>query len=310
MMTTSIGSTLALWEDVVMSMFCRNRLTRIISALAWLLLSGCSAVKVAYNNAPTLTYWWMDTEFNFNDSQVPVLKEKLASFHQWHRQQELPQYLDTLRQLQTLMGGPITPTQLCDIYAQGFNHAQRLGDEAAKPMSSLVVTLTPKQLSYFEKQRAKSLQKWREEWLDVSTEDRQKKRLKQVVERAETLYGRLDEAQTALLRQRIQNSVFDPKRTEIERLRRSQDIMAVLQEHAAGKSADRLSHVQAELMALTRRSLRSPDVSYRSYVDDLTRESCESLSELHNTSSPAQRRKALKTLQEYEADLRPLMLPL
>jgi hypothetical protein len=51
-------------------------------------------------------------------------------------------------------------------------------------------------------------------------------------------------------------------------------------------------------------------VSYRSYVDDLTRESCESLSELHNTSSPAQRRKALKTLQEYEADLRPLMLPL
>jgi hypothetical protein len=251
----------------------------------------------------------MDTEFNFNDSQVPVLKEKLASFHQWHRQQELPQYLDTLRQLQTLMGGPITPTQLCDIYAQGFNHAQRLGDEAAKPMSSLVVTLTPKQLSHFEKQRAKSLQKWREEWLDVSAEDRQKKRLKQVVERAETLYGRLDEAQTALLRQRIQNSVFDPKRTETERLRRSQDIMAVLQEHAAGKSADRLSHVQAELMALSRRSLRTPDAAYRSYVAELTRESCESLSELHNLSSPAQRRKALKTLQEYEADLRPLMLP-
>ena len=85
--------------------------------------------------------------------------------------------------------------------------------------------------------------------------------------------------------------------------------MAVLQEHAAGKSADRLSHVQAELMALSRRSLRSPDAAYRTYVAELTRESCESLSELHNLSSPAQRRKALKTLQEYEADLRPLMLP-
>ena len=307
MTTTSIVK--ALWEDVVMSMFCRNRLARIISALAWLLLSGCSAVKVAYNNAPTLTYWWMDTEFNFNDSQVPPLKEKLIAFHQWHRQQELPQYLETLRQLQTLFSGTTTPAQLCDIYAQGFNFAQRLGDEAARPLSGLVVTLTPKQLAYFSKQREKSLQKWREEWLDVSPQERQSKRLKQVVDRAEMLYGRLDEAQTALLRQRLQSSVFDPKRTEAERLRRNQDIMAVLQEHAVGKSADRLSHVQAELMALSRRSLRSPDASYRSYVDELTRESCEALSELHNTSSPAQRRKAIKTLQDYETDLRPLLLP-
>ena len=309
MMTTSIGSTLALWEDVVMSMFCRNRLTRIISALAWLLLSGCSAVKVAYNNAPTLTYWWMDTEFNFNDSQVPVLKEKLSAFHQWHRQQELPQYLDTLRQLQTLLSGQVAPAQLCDIYAQGFNFAQRMGDEAAKPMSGLVVTLTPKQLAHFSKQRDKSLQKWREEWLEVSVQERQNKRLKQVVERAEMLYGRLDDAQTALLRQRIQNSVFDPKRTEAERVRRNQDIMAVLREHASGNSTERLTHVQAELIALTRRTLRSPDASYRAYVEDLTRESCDSLSELHNLSSPAQRRKALKTLQDYDTDLRPLMLP-
>ncbi len=292
-----------------MSMFCRNRLTRIISALAWLLLSGCSAVKVAYNNAPTLTYWWMDTEFNFNDSQVPVLKEKLSAFHQWHRQQELPQYLDTLRQLQTLLSGQVAPAQLCDIYAQGFNFAQRMGDEAAKPMSGLVVTLTPKQLAHFSKQRDKSLQKWREEWLEVSVQERQNKRLKQVVERAEMLYGRLDDAQTALLRQRIQNSVFDPKRTEAERVRRNQDIMAVLREHASGNSTERLTHVQAELIALTRRTLRSPDASYRTYVEDLTRESCDSLSELHNLSSPAQRRKALKTLQDYDADLRPLMLP-
>jgi hypothetical protein len=307
MTTTSIVK--ALWEDVVMSMFCRNRLARIISALAWLLLSGCSAVKVAYNNAPTLTYWWMDTEFNFNDSQVPPLKEKLIAFHQWHRQQELPHYLETLRQFQTLLNSQVSPAQLCDIYAQGFNFAQRLGDEAARPMSGLVVTLTPKQLSHFEKQRAKSHQKWREEWLDVTPQERQAKRLKQVVERAEMLYGRLDEAQIALIRTRLQSSVFDPKRNETERLRRNQDIMAVLQEHAGGRSADRLSHVQAELMALSRRALRSPDASYRSYVDELTRESCESLSELHNTSSPAQRRKALKTLQDYDADLRTLLLP-
>lgn len=292
-----------------MFMLFRNRLTRVVGLVACLILSGCSAVKVAYNNAPTLSYWWLDTEFNFTDSQVPVLKEKLTAYHLWHRQQELPRYLETLRQLQALMPAAVTSAQLCDIYAQGFQHAQKLGDEAAKPMSSLLVTLTPKQLSYFEKQRAKSLQKWREEWLDVSPQERQTQRYKQVLERAEMLYGRLDEAQTLLLRQRLQHSVFDPKRTEAERLRRNQDIMAVLREHASASGGERLSQVQADLTALMRRTLRSPDATYRQYVDELTRESCDTLSELHNQSSAAQRRKALKTLQDYETDLRSLMLP-
>ena len=310
MMTTSRGEACeALWEDVGMSMLFCNRLLRIISALALVFLGGCSAVKVAYNNAPTLSYWWMDTEFNFNDAQVASLKEKLGAFHQWHRQQELPQYLDTLRQLQALMASSVTSDQLCQIYAQGMNHAQRLGDEASRSMSTLVVTLTPRQLSYFEKQRAKSLQKWREEWLEVSPQERQKKRFKQVVDRAEMLYGRLEEPQLALLRNRLQTSVFDPKRNEAERLRRNQDIMAVLREHAAGQGADRISHVQAELMALTRRTLRSPDANHRAYAEELTRESCDTLSELHNISSPDQRRRAIKTLQDYDSDLRPFVLP-
>lgn len=263
-------------------------------------------MKVAYNNAPTLTYWWMDTEFNFNDSQTQSLKDKLAAFHLWHRKQELPQYLETLRQLQALMNGPATSDQVCDIWSQAFEHAQRLGEEAAKPMSSIVVTLTPKQLAYFAKQREKSLQKWRDEWLDVSPEERQKKRLKQVLDRAESLYGRIDEAQTNALRQRVQTSIYDPQRNDRERLRRSQDILSVLREHSGG-SSDRLSHVQAELMALSKRSLRSPDANYRAYVDELTRESCTSLAELHNSTSAAQRRKALKNLQDYEGDLRLLM---
>lgn len=287
-------------------MFSRNRLAHIICALFVLLLSGCSAVKVAYNNAPTLTYWWMDTEFNFNDSQTQSLKDKLAAFHLWHRKQELPQYLETLRQLQALMNGPATSEQVCNIWSQAFEHAQRLGEEAAKPMSSIVVTLTPKQLAYFAKQREKSLQKWRDEWLDVSPEERQKKRLKQVLDRAESLYGRIDEAQTNALRQRVQTSIYDPQRNDRERLRRSQDILSVLREHSGG-SSDRLSHVQAELMALSKRSLRSPDANYRAYVDELTRESCTSLAELHNSTSAAQRRKALKNLQDYEGDLRLLM---
>ena len=34
-------------------------------------LSGCSALRLGYNTAPELAYWWIDGYADFDDAQAP-----------------------------------------------------------------------------------------------------------------------------------------------------------------------------------------------------------------------------------------------
>ena len=57
-------------------------LPRIIGLLALLLaLSGCSAVKLGYANAPSLAYWWLNDYVEFSDAQTPKVRDALDRLH-------------------------------------------------------------------------------------------------------------------------------------------------------------------------------------------------------------------------------------
>jgi hypothetical protein len=49
---------------------------RILLALAaLLLLPACSAIKLGYQQLPTLSYWWLDSTVSFSGNQTPAAKE-------------------------------------------------------------------------------------------------------------------------------------------------------------------------------------------------------------------------------------------
>lgn len=279
-------------------------LPRIIGALLLVLLAGCSAIKIGYNNAPSLAYWWLDGYLDFNDAQSVQVRDSLAALQVWHRQTELPAYAELLHQLQRLAPGALTPEEVCRITTQVQRHVQQLGEQAAEGMARVVPTLQPEQLRYLAHQFDKHNRSWREEWLDGTPQELQARRLKKAVERAESFYGRLDEAQRTILRQSIANSAFDARLAWRERLRRQQDMLQVLQEHRNG---DRPAHVKAEMQALLQRSLESPDAAYRAQFERMLAASCHSMAALHNSTSATQRRHLQDKLQGYEADARTLM---
>ncbi len=286
--------------------FCRpgTLLPRIIGALLLLVLSGCSAVKLGYNNAPSLAYWWLDGYVDFNDTQSEQVRDSLVALQAWHRQTELPAYAELLRQLQRLAPGTVTPEQVCVATAQVQQYVRRLGDQAAEGMARVVPTLQAEQLRYLAHQFDKHNRKWREEWLDDTPQELQARRLKKSIERAESFYGRLDEAQVTILRQSVANSGFDPRLAWRERLRRQQDMLQVFREHRNG---DRAAHVKAEIQALLQRQLASPDPAYRAQFERMLADSCRTIAALHNSTSAAQRRTLQDKLQGYEADARALM---
>jgi cob(I)alamin adenosyltransferase len=182
--------------------------------------------------------------------------------------------------------------------------AQRLAEQVAEGMSSLVPTLTPEQLRHLARQFNKHNQAWREEWLEGTPAQLAQRRLQKAEERAETFYGRINEAQRKLLEQRIAQSAFNPGVAWAERLRRQQDMLQILSEHATGSD---MTHVKAEMMALLQRSLDSPDAAYRATLERILQEGCHTLAELHNSTTAAQRRHLQEKLRGYEADARMLM---
>jgi len=95
-------------------------LVRIICALALALaLAGCSAVKIGYDNLPTLAHWWLDSHFDFTSPQAPRAREELARLHQWHRTAELPRWVEWLRQAEHLAQSDLTAPQACTLLEGG-----------------------------------------------------------------------------------------------------------------------------------------------------------------------------------------------
>jgi len=283
--------------------------SRIIGAvlLGGLLLSGCSAVKLGYNQAPTLAWWWLDGYVDFSDEQAPPVKQAIGQWFSWHRATQLPDYAKLLAVAQVQVMQPVTPAQMC---RWNEDLRERIGTAIAHgvPLAAEVLpALGPQQLAHLEKRYRKANLEFREDFLQGEPDERRKATLRRTVDRAEMLYGRLDEAQRQLIAAGAAVSPFDPNYWYAERQALQVEVLQTLQRLTAGgpARADPASNLTG-LQALSQRMLRSTSEAYRSYQQRLTEYNCAFAARVHNSTSVAQRQHAREKLRNWEIELRAL----
>jgi hypothetical protein len=281
------------------------RVARIIGLLLAVALSGCSAIRLGYSQAPELAYWYLDSYVDFTQPQSVQVRADLAALQTWHRQNELPSYIALLERAQRLMPSNVTPEQLCELYVDSRPRLTALLDRLEPTLSTVTLTLKPEQLSHLARQLDKRSEKWRDEWLDGTPGERQTRRYKQLLDRAEMLYGRLDSSQRSALRATVATSLYDADLSYRESQRRHVDTLQTLRLMQSGSLGP--ERTREEARGLLERALQSPDPSYRKHQERLVQEDCRTYANLHNSTSPSQRAKGLETLKGYEADLRALM---
>lgn len=310
-----------------------KNLLRIIGPLLLMLaLQGCSTIRLAYNQAPLAAYWYLDDYLDFDEQQRPAMKAALADVHQWHRRTQLPAYLETLQKIQRRIPDAVTSSQACELYAEVQDRLQASVEgtiglaqaPGAAAHMAVLATLDRPQLAHLEKQFAKSNAKYRSDHMSGSARHLSEKRLERFVSRAEMLYGKLEPRQEALLKARLEQSGFNPELAYAERLRRQQDVLQTLHALVPLSASGTASHTTAvalepgkgganslgpgkSLQALVARLSQSPDARYRDYAQTLREKNCQTFADLHNTTSLAQRQKALSKLQGYEQDLQAVM---
>jgi len=162
-----------------------------------LLLQGCSAIKLGYQQLPTLSYWWLDNYLSFTDSQTPRIKESLDNLQRWHRQQELPLYTQLINRAALSSQGNVQAQEVCALWSEGQVRADRLVQEALRQTSPVIASLGPQQLSHLARHFSLKNEEWEKQWLRGNSEERIKRRLSTMADRYSDFYGDLTSAQTA-----------------------------------------------------------------------------------------------------------------
>ena len=168
----------------------------------------------------------------------------------------------------------------------------------------MATTLRPAQLENVEQRYAKANREFRDDFLQADLPRRQREAAKRAISRAESLYGDLDRAQSERIGAAVARSVFDPALSLEERQRRQQDSLQVLRRLASGTvGAER---AQSEIRSYVQRVEHSPREGYRRHAEQLARDNCRLAAEVHNGTTPAQRKVASRRLRGWADDLRAL----
>lgn len=298
---------------VDLSLF-KNLLRIIGAAMLVIGLQGCGALRLAYNQSPLATYWYLDDYLDFNASQRPLVKAALDDIHLWHRQTQLPLYIETLEKLQQQMPKDMSAAQACTLYTEIQDRLLVTFEGIAELLQSegqingqgggmqVLASLDSEQLAHLQKKLARANAKFRKDYVDGAAPKLREKRLDQAVSRAESLYGNLTNKQEALLEARLEASGFKPETFYAERLRRQQDLLKTLRNLGQASAAT----MSTNLGGVFARVATSPDPNYRDYSQKTRLQGCQTFADLHNSMSPEQRLTASRKLQNYASDLRVL----
>lgn len=285
-----------------------------------LMLAGCSWVSLGYNRLPEVARVWLDRQLQLDAAQTEGLMDDLKALHQWHKQQQLPLIATTLRRWQALAGAEsLSADHVCQEMTQVRGLLSAVGTQALPGMVRLARRLGPTQYAALHAAQQKSHAEFRQLWLEPPrrgwwpqaqaaeaeashAQERLTQRVKLSQSRYEMLYGPLNAAQLADLRQTTAASSFAPALALVERERRTQDLLHTLKAIQALPAREDEAEAQTLAQGWLDRLATSPHTAYARASRVWQQETCTQWARLHQLSSPEQRQHARQVLAGYEAD--------
>ena len=256
-------------------------------------LSGCSGVRIAYNNADTALRWMADDYFALEGAQLEDFKLRLAKFHDWHRGEELPSYSALTEAAAGKLADGMTKQELLWAWDNVNAAYRRLAARAAPDLAAVLAALSPAQFQRLEQKFAESNAEYAKKHLSGSVTAQRARRDKRNLDLMQEWFSDLSAAQEAQLRAASAAlPLLYALRLE-NRQRRQREFIAMLK---ARRSA-------ADLEPGLRRWLSdweggvSPE--YRRLTDLHREQYTQMLLELDRGLAPAQRAHAVGRLSEY-----------
>ena len=208
----------------------RRQAGRIAAVLALaLLVTGCSAIKLGYENLPRLVQWQADRYLSLDTDQEALVNRHAKALQRWHRQNLLPVYAEFLREVEEEVHSPVTPGQVAGWRRTVVSAWAPLAEQLAPAVAEVAVTLRPAQLARLRDELAKSNEKAAKRYRAIDPAERQEARYQRLVERAESFLGDVNDAQKQLMREAAAAMASNEDAWWQTRLARQEAILALLE---------------------------------------------------------------------------------
>jgi hypothetical protein len=277
---------------------------RFIIGAALIALTACSAVRLGYDNGPSLALWWLDRYLDLDDAQEERARPLLREWFGWHRSTQLPGYAQWLAELRRQVVGA---EQVCRLAETARDRLWPAVDRALPAGAELLPSITPAQWRYLEQRFAERQAELRKSHAQPLPEARRAAALERAVERAEQNYGEISEAQRRLLAAAVASSPMDPEAWLADRAARHRGFVQALQR--AQQEAD-LARRTAALRAAVQAYAFGSSTPGGNAADERQarwqQHGCEWTARLHATTTPAQRQHLRERIGAWEEDLRAL----
>jgi hypothetical protein len=282
-----------------------TRLARLTLLLLFVLLAGCSALRLGYANGDTFLYWWLDGYVDFNDDQKPWVKRDIEQFVAWHRRTQLEDYAQLLGRVQQRLRTRVSAADVLADYAEVRKRVDVVVEKSLPQLTVLAMSIEPEQIAHLERKFASNNESYRKDYLRGSVEDRQRFRFKKVMKQAEYWFGNFSDEQEAKIRAASDARPLDNEIWMAERQRRQQEMLKMLHRIRA----ERPSRVAAAAM-LREYARASVDnftyAEHRAFFDDTREGMAQMVATIINIATPEQRDHASRRLQKWIEDSREL----
>jgi len=205
----------------------------VLASLLLLVLVGCSATQLAYENGATLLRWRATSYLDVQGTQAQDLDRRIERFLAWHRRTALPQYAQLAESCARRLEHGITRADLEWGYDAFHAQLEQSLRAAAQEMAPIMDSLSPEQIAHLEQRFAEDNREFAEEDLAGDATARRKRRFERNVTRLEDWFGPLTAAQLAAVRRYSETAPLTGVLRGRDRQRRQADLLAILRAHEA-----------------------------------------------------------------------------
>ncbi|HYL90692.1 MAG TPA: DUF6279 family lipoprotein [Burkholderiales bacterium] len=269
---------------------------RVCTFLLVLFLTGCSTVRLVYDNADTYLRWRAAIYLDLDGEMADELDERIAAFMAWHRAQALPKYAQLLDEASRRFERHLTPADLDWGYDAVMTQARESLRMAAVQGAPLLDRLSPQQIANLERRFADDNRRFARDNLRGDERERRKRRTERNVERLEDWVGRLTKAQLDRVAQYSERAPLLDDFRDRDHKRIQADFLAMLRAHGARK----------RLPDLAVNWQRGRDPAYVAAFEASRKEYFAMALDIDRSLTVQQRAKAMAELRRYADDFRTL----
>lgn len=166
-----------------------------------LLLAGCSATRIVYNQLDWLIVWYVSDFFTLDDAQEERLEQLVRKNVDWHRRDQLPKYAQLVREIdRDATTGAVTLSAIDRHYGRMIELWDEFIVKTIPDVSEFFLLLGTEQVDEFIANLEESNQELWEEYAGQTAEERRENRHKSTIRGIERLFGRLSRDQKDLVR--------------------------------------------------------------------------------------------------------------